>query len=239
MRHVALLAPRPLYPERSGGEIRVATLLRRLSDRWRFTVLTLARPESRLLAEAAAAFVERSTGARVRLAWRTPGARVPDGLPAVSRDHADPAFERALEALAAQDPVDLVALEFTQLAQYARDAARLAPVVLTEHDSSVLRPADSYLRGAGAAPAERARVAAHLREAFGHCARVVAVSDADAARLARWPAPMRWPSCAGIRWPSRSRRRPCGAPAKPCSSAITRITPTRRRPCACAATSSR
>ena len=182
MSRVALLLPRPLYPERSGGEIRVASLVRALSGRHRFTLLTFAQPGSRLLAEAAAAAVERSTGARVVLVWRS-GAPPAPGLPELARGFSDPAMEAALGALAASERPDLVALEFSQMAQYAGAAARVAPVVLTEHDASVLSPAASYYRG-GRGPAERALLRSYLKDAFARCARVVAVSAADAKRLA-------------------------------------------------------
>jgi glycosyltransferase involved in cell wall biosynthesis len=174
--------PRPLFPGRSGGEIRVRALLRRLAGRHEFTVLSFADPASRLREEAAAAAVEAATGASVRLVWRSGAAPAP-GLPAVARPYSDPAMAAALGALAAEGRTDLVQLEFTQMAQYAAAARRVAPVVLTEHDASALTPASSYLRGDAAAPGQRAALRAHLREAFAACAAVVTVSAEDAARL--------------------------------------------------------
>ena len=177
-----MLAPRLPWPENSGGEIRVASLLRHLARRYRFTLLTFAAPVERLEMEVAAAMAERQTGARVVLVGRTELAPAPPGFPAIADGFRDPAMERALEELARKEPPDLIHLEFTQMAQYAEAAARFAPVIMTEHDSSVLWPESTYHRGGG--PDERERLTAYLRRAFAACARVVALSTADAERLA-------------------------------------------------------
>jgi glycosyltransferase involved in cell wall biosynthesis len=187
LKHVLMVVPRALWPEYSGGEIRVASLLRRLAGRYRFTVLTFGSPGEKAMFEASAAMMAHKTGARTVLAWRTPGAAAPADLPALAAGYFDPSLARALAELAADDPPNLIHLEFTQMAQYAEAAARLAPVVLTEHDSSLLSPSHTYVRG-GADAGERARGEAYFRRAFSACARVVVVSQADADRLAPYAA---------------------------------------------------
>ena len=182
MKSVLMLAPRLPWPETSGGVIRVASLLRHMARRYRFTLLSFMVPGERIAAEAAAAMVERRTGARVVLVGRNDASPAPPGFPALADFFRDPAMVRALEEAARRERPDLIHLEFTQMAQYAEAAARWAPVILTEHDSSSLYPESTYHRGAG--PDECDRLTAYLRRAFAACARVVAVSQADAARLA-------------------------------------------------------
>lgn len=182
MKKVLLVTPRLPWPEMSGGEIRVASLIRLLADRYRVILLTFADPGERIAAEAAAAMAERSTGARVVLVGRSAGTPPPLGFPAIADGFRDPAMEAAITETARRERPDLVQLEFTQMAQYAEAAARWAPVVVTEHDSSVLWPESTYYRGTG--PDEQDRLTAYLRRAFDLCARIVVMSQADADRLA-------------------------------------------------------
>jgi glycosyltransferase involved in cell wall biosynthesis len=182
VKSVLMLAPRMPWPENSGGEIRVASLLRHMARRYRFTLLILTTPEEQFLAEASAVMAEHRTGARIKLVVRSGPSPAPPGFPAIADGFRDTAMEKALTETAERERPDLIHLEFTQMAQYAEAAARWAPVILTEHDSSVLWPESTYHRGAG--PDERERLTAFLRRAFAACARVVVVSQADADRLA-------------------------------------------------------
>jgi glycosyltransferase involved in cell wall biosynthesis len=90
---------------------------------------------------------------------------------------------RTLRATIVERRIDLVQIEFTQMAQYAEHAADLAPVVLTEHDSSILSPGASYYRTGDDGSAHALLARAHLQDAFAHCRRIVTVSEADALRL--------------------------------------------------------
>jgi len=172
-----------IYPFQSGGEIRVGALMRRLMPAYEFHVLTF-RSDSAALEQAAAAIeLERRHGIRSIFVGRTPGLPADPGKPSIAAGFWDPRMAAAVRTAVAERGIDLVQLEFTQMAQYAEHAADLAPVVLTEHDSSVLAPADSYFRTGddGVAHARLAR--AYLSGCFAHSRRVVALSPADAARL--------------------------------------------------------
>jgi polysaccharide biosynthesis protein PslH len=172
-----------IYPFRSGGEIRVGALMRRLMPDYEFDVLTFLVPGAEIEQAAAAIELERRHGIRSLFCRRTPGL-APDPLkPSIAADFWDPRMAATLRAAIVEREIDVVQVEFTQMAQYAEHAAGLAPVVLTEHDSSVLAPGDSYFRTGddGVAHARMAR--AHLESCFAHCRRVVALSPADAARL--------------------------------------------------------
>lgn len=174
------VVPRFIYPWLSGGEIRVGTLLRRLPPGTERTLLTFLEAGKEPAVVAASMDLEARHGIRTVFVRRTPGFVPPASLPAIARDFWDPAMAAALRRTIEERRVDVVQLEFTQMAAYAEHAAGLAPVVLTEHDSSILSPGDSYFRGEDGGPE---RMAAFLKGCMSHCRRVVAVSDADAARL--------------------------------------------------------
>jgi glycosyltransferase involved in cell wall biosynthesis len=172
-----------IYPFHSGGEIRVGALMRRLTPEYEFHLLTFFGAGAEIAQAAAALKLERSNGIRTLFCRRTPGLG-PDPLkPSIAADYWDPRMVLTMRAAIAELRIDLVQLEFTQMAQYAEHAADLAPVVLTEHDSSIFAPGDSYFRTGddGVAHARLAR--RHLASCFAHCRRVVALSPADAARL--------------------------------------------------------
>lgn len=186
MISVLSVVPRMIYPAHSGGEIRVGALIRALAGRVRFTLVTFLESGQEAHATAAAMRLERDWGLQTVFARR--GLPVGDWMtPDLARPYADGRMAEMILRTAREARADLVHLEFTQLAQYARSASAAAPVVLTEHDTSVLTFARSYVRGESAfrRAAERVRHEVYLRRALRHCARVVAVSDADAARLAR------------------------------------------------------
>lgn len=182
MKRVLCVVPRPLYPALSGGEIRVLSLLKALSNEYEFTTLTFLKDGAELDCAAAAVALERQAGIRTAFVRRTPGYSPPwADLPSVAASFADPAMERAVAERAKE--ADLLQLEFTQTLQYAGSAGGL-PVVATEHDASVLSPDRTYLRlDAERAAKEAALAKAYLARWLPACARVVCVSKADAARL--------------------------------------------------------
>ncbi|MFI5350973.1 MAG: glycosyltransferase family 4 protein, partial [Elusimicrobiota bacterium] len=180
---VLSLVPRVLHPFQSGGEIRVGALMRRLVPEYEFHVLAFLEAGDERRQAAAAIELERRHGIRSVFCRRTPGLAPDPGKPAIAAAFWDPSMVRTLREEIVARKIDLVQIEFSQMAQYAEHAADLAPVVLTEHDSSVLAPGESYYRTGddGVAHARLAR--AHLASCFVHCRRVVAVSDAEAERL--------------------------------------------------------
>lgn len=183
MKHVLIAVPRMIHPAVSGGEGRVSSLLRAMTPRWRFTVATFAEPGAERELAAAALDLEARAGIKTMLVSRTPGAsgRSSSLMPRIARSHSDPAMAEALDAEVRGGGVDLVALEFTQMAQYARALAGRVPVVTTEHDAGVLSWNRSYLRDEGAFGWLKALV--YLRRELAPCRRVVALSAADADRL--------------------------------------------------------
>jgi len=180
---VLSLVPRPIYPFLSGGEIRVGALMRRLAPDYQFHILSFLERGRELDQAAAAVELERRHGLRSLFCPRTPHVLPVAGKPSIAADYWDPAMVTALREAVTRLRIDLVQIEFTQMAQYAEHVADLAPVVLTEHDSSVIAPTESYFRTGddGVAHAREAR--AYLESCFSHCRRVVVVSAADAARL--------------------------------------------------------
>lgn len=189
MPRLVVALPRPPLPALSGGETRVASLLSRLSGRFRLELYCLSEPGCGREEAAAAALAERAWGARLSFVPRTPGVRAPGGLPSIAASYHEPEMSRALRRAVSQGGPCLAQLEFSQMAQYAAELAPLAPVLLTEHDAGLLSSASTYENPAGASPErrrEQARLARrHLDAAYRACDRVVAVSEADARRLRR------------------------------------------------------
>ena len=150
---------------------------------YEFHVLSFLSPGSSVEQAAAAIELQRLYGIRAHFCRRTPDLAPDAGKPEIAARLWDPRMVRALRAAVVKHRIDLVQIEFTQMAQYAEHAADLAPVVLTEHDSSVLSPDASYYRPAGGAAAHARLTRSHLEDCFAHCRRVIAVSAADARRL--------------------------------------------------------
>lgn len=180
---VLSVVPRIIYPFVSGGEIRVGALMRRLAPRYEFHVLTFFNAGAELDQAALAIELERRHGISSLFCRRTPGLPPPADKPSIAADYWDPRMAATLRAAIVERKIDLVMIEFTQMAQYAEHAADLAPVVMTEHDSSILSPGDSYFRVGGDGAAHAGLVRSYLTSCIGHCRRVVSVSAADAARL--------------------------------------------------------
>ncbi len=180
---VLSVLPRILYPFHSGGEIRVRALMRHLMPDYEFHVLTFLEAGAERGQAAAAIELERRHGIQSIFCRRTPGLAPDPGKPAIAAGFWDPRMVATLRAAIVERRIDLVQIEFTQMAQYAEHAADLAPVVLTEHDSSVLTPGESYFRTGDDGVAHARLTRAHLESCFTYCRRVVALSAADAARL--------------------------------------------------------
>lgn len=182
MAHVLLAVPRMIVPALSGGEIRVTSLIRALQGKHRFSLITFLEPEKEADLAAAALYLE-ARGIKTHLVARGP-VKEHGELPRELERFDDAAMHEALKRAVADDKVDLVHLEFSQMAHYAPALRGVVPVVATEHDSSLLSPSHSYFRQESApSPNERAACERYLRESLGACARVVTVSDADAERL--------------------------------------------------------
>jgi glycosyltransferase involved in cell wall biosynthesis len=181
---VLSLVPRTLrLPLHSGGEIRVAALMRRLIPGYEFHVLSFRMHGNARDQAAAALELERRCGIRSLFCRRTPGLATNPDLPAIASAFWDPSMVRALRAAIVERRIDLVQIEFTQMAQYAEHAADLAPVVLTEHDSSILSPRASYYRTGGDGIVHSRQARSYLEYCFSHSRRVIAVSGAEARRL--------------------------------------------------------
>ncbi len=183
MIRALVVVPRTLHPARSGGELRVVSLMRALRGRVEFTALTFWESGIELDQAAGALELERRHGVKTVFVRRTPGWRPPPGgAPDIADSFHDPALERAVRGLS--EASDLVQLEFTQTLQYASCVAPGVPVVAVEHDTSALSADRSYLRLEGEAAArERALTLAYLKRTLAGCARVVTMSEADKARL--------------------------------------------------------
>lgn len=194
MKHVLLVVAKSIYPPLSGGELRIYSLLRALSDHYRFSILMLLPGEENAADAAAALYLESALVQKVHLVRR--GA-VPVPRPSrLTPDHAywlsDPRMAEALKKIIVEENIDLVHFESSSLGQYASGIRGLAPVVLTEHDAGILswrtyhRPTSrpwSWRTGLDWI----ARLAYH-RKILAHCDRVVALSAADARRLGRFTA---------------------------------------------------
>lgn len=193
MRHVLTVVPRFFHPSVSGGEGRVAELVKGLTRRYRMSVAAFAEPERAVFQAAAALDFERRHGVRVHLIARDPESPPPPARwPDMARAFHDRRMAQELARIVCEERVDLVQIEFTQMLQYAPPLRALARVVATEHDSGIVSPGGSYVRPprgssavfrARAAAAAWAKSALYLRETLYACDRVVAVSQADAERL--------------------------------------------------------
>jgi glycosyltransferase involved in cell wall biosynthesis len=181
VKHVLLAVPRMIFPAVSGGEIRVLSLLKGLMPKYRFTLVTFLESGKEHDATAAAMYLE-SLGVRTILVRRGPPAPRSRWAPDMARSFQDAAMEAALRRAVAEDGIDLVHLEFSQMAQYAPALRGLVPLVVTEHDTSLLSGRRSYIREAPTL-FDRFAAAAYLRRTLSVCDRVVTMSDADARRL--------------------------------------------------------
>lgn len=186
MRRLICAVPRMIEPPLSGGELRVHSLLARLKERWRVTLVCFVDPQDEVRQTAAAMRLENGLVEKVHLVRRTPGAQAPAGLPDTARWFYDPQMLRTLGRVASEERVDLIHFEFNEMGQYAPSLRFLAASVVTEHDASTLSWNRSYLRGEGDF-AHRARQwllrVAFERKVFRSCDKVVVLSDADARRL--------------------------------------------------------
>ena len=194
---VLWVVPRMMWPAVSGGEIRVLSLMRRLSGRCRLSLMFPAASGQETRAEATAMYLERQGLEKVHVVRRSQS-REPGFFgrlkPRTVQDFYDPAFADALRAALSDGKTDIVQLEFAEMGQYAKLAHRHARTILTEHDAGFLtwnrhyqRPEPS--RYAGDAVVEWLGRNLYELEMFRHCDRVVALSSADAAIFGRLTSP--------------------------------------------------
>jgi glycosyltransferase involved in cell wall biosynthesis len=178
---VLLVCPWAPYPY-DGGSKRILTLVRLLSERFRFRLLTTETPS----ANAAAAAEDLALEARhLRPVFeeivRVPFASAPpdDSLPEDVARWRQPALDAAARKLARG--ADLVHCEY-ELTALAAENVRGPARVLTLHDLGEFRRED-HGRAAAARRRERARRAAFLRRVCRSFDRVVVMTEPDRRRL--------------------------------------------------------
>ena len=146
---VLLVTPAPPYPPDNGGILRIYSLAERLADRYDLSLLTFVRGtgEQRFQQNAAVMalgrlFSEVHTIPKETTElplWAAPL------LPQTAREWFSPEMASALSHLTSQGRVDVVHIEFLQMAFYSWYANGV-PTVLTEHDLSHLSLFNSYFR---------------------------------------------------------------------------------------------
>lgn len=146
---VLLVTPVPPYPPDNGGLLRIYSLVKRLSERYDFSLLTFVRStgERRFQQNAAAMALGRlfsQVHAVPKESTELPRAAVPD-MPGTAREWFSPEMAGTLARLTSEGKADLVHIEFLQMAFYAW-YVRGVPAVLTEHDLSHLSLFRSYFR---------------------------------------------------------------------------------------------
>ncbi|MBI3551060.1 MAG: glycosyltransferase [Elusimicrobia bacterium] len=146
---VLLVTPMPPYPPDNGGLLRIFSLAARLVDRYDFSLLTFVRKtgERRFQQNAAALALSKifsEVHAIPKETTEVPRAAAPV-LPQTAREWFSPELASSLSQLTSQGRVDLVHIEFLQMAFYAYYAKNVL-TVLTEHDLSHLSLFNSYFR---------------------------------------------------------------------------------------------
>jgi glycosyltransferase involved in cell wall biosynthesis len=146
---VLLVTPVPPYPPENGGLLRIHSLVTRLAGRYDFSLLTFVRRtgERRFQQNAAAMALGRLFSQVHEIpkeSTELPRAAAPD-LPGTAREWFSPDMAGTLSRLTSEGSVDLVHIEFLQMAFYAW-YVRGVPAVLTEHDLSHLSLFRSYFR---------------------------------------------------------------------------------------------
>jgi polysaccharide biosynthesis protein PslH len=142
---VLLVTPFLPAPPVDGGKKRVHTLLRLLSDRYDFTLLSLLDDKEQLWHVPS---LKKFCRAVVPVLLEQTEPSGPDAffLPQIARHCHSAKFAAALAGLLKSDPPDLVHFEFVQTAQYRRLVPEGIPVVFTEHDVSNMSFFRSYFR---------------------------------------------------------------------------------------------
>ena len=188
--HVLIVAPRMIHPLVSGGEIRIHSLLERLSGDYKVSLAAFVDRSREIEMAAAALRLEKAAVAKVHLVRRS-GAQASPGwfFPDTAKWFFDPAMAEAVNDIVEREGVDIVHFEFTEMGQYASHLRKNVPVVLTEHDTSALSPNRSYLRDTGKRfPEKYSQLVlrwAYEARVLRRCDRIVTVSQADADRLRR------------------------------------------------------
>lgn len=188
--HILCVAPRLVNGSLSGGELRILSLLRQLSGRYRFSLMTFLDKDDERRQRRAAAELEEELVEKVHLVPRggAGGRDAPWFMPDIARWYFDPALPRLLRRAVVEWDMDLVHLEFTEMGQYASATRALAPTLLTEHDAGILSYRSPYVPWSKswrlhARPWEWARRRIYERRILRDCDGVIAVSPDDAETL--------------------------------------------------------
>ncbi len=142
--HVLLVTPFLPEPPLDGGKKRVHTLLRLLSGRYDFTVLSfIQNPEEVWRAP----LLKKHCRAVIPVPRQVDPLPDPEGyfLPEIARSCYSLRMAEALRRVLREDPPALVHFEFLQMAQYRRWVTG-CPAVFTEHDISNISFFRSYFR---------------------------------------------------------------------------------------------
>jgi glycosyltransferase involved in cell wall biosynthesis len=134
---VLIVMPYPIVPTDHGGAVRVLNLIRQLAPECDLYLLVFSRAgDDAAQREALAPWVEGVWFHPWQPDRHSPG-RPPPGLlePPSAHLFADPRVAFAIRDLVERHRIDVVELEYTELAQYRRAAGRV-PVILVEHDVS-------------------------------------------------------------------------------------------------------
>ncbi|OGR56779.1 MAG: hypothetical protein A2X36_04260 [Elusimicrobia bacterium GWA2_69_24] len=145
---VLLLTPFPPFPPDNGGVLRIYSIVRRLKEHCDFSLLTFVRRTGeRRFQQHASAMALRSLFSEVHSVPKesTDSSHPPPGLPQIAREWYSDEMAVLLRRLAAEGRMDIVHIEFLQMASYV-DAAGGVPTFLTEHDLSHLSLFRSYFR---------------------------------------------------------------------------------------------
>jgi glycosyltransferase involved in cell wall biosynthesis len=146
---VLLVTPTPPYPPDNGGLLRIHSLAAGLADRYDLSLLTFVRRtgEQRFQQNAAVLALGRlfsEVHAIPKETTELPRRAAPS-MPQTAREWFSPEMASTLSRLTAQGRVDVVHIEFLQMAFYSWYANGV-PTVLTEHDLSHLSLFNSYFR---------------------------------------------------------------------------------------------
>lgn len=188
---VLLVTPTPPYPPDNGGMLRILSLIEALRDRYAFELLTFTRTtgEARFRHEAAALALSTYVEKVYTVPKETADAASSRAahLPEICRPWYSPEFSERLRRLSRS--VDLVHIEFLNMAQYVEDTSGVA-TVLTEHDLSHLSLFSSYFRewtglGRWKKVGDWVKTRRYHRQVCRAFDRVVTVTGADMERLAK------------------------------------------------------
>lgn len=194
--HILLVTPHIPHPAFNGGEARIISLLRCLEGKYRFSLLTFFEHDAKARGLAGALILERGALHKVHLVERKPEKFSPKSwMPRYAQDFRSKGMAARLRALISKESIDLVHVEFNEMAQYTLEAQSKVPVVFTEHDVSILSRRRSYLPEVRSWGPRRLwdwkRQGAYERKVLRPCDRVIVLTQADLRRLRPFTDPKR------------------------------------------------